>query len=456
MEAQDILLFGATGDLAKRKLLPAIQKLQNEGRWDSNQRLMGLARADMTDQDFSRLVAVDLPDLAYCSLTSPSGLAKLHQWIRPQVPQIIYLAVPASEYINLCHRLHKDGLIKKNTKIVVEKPIGLDLESARAIDEALAEYFDESRIFRIDHYLGKHTVQNLLALRFSNSIFEHQWNQRYIDNVQITIAETLGVERRAGFYEQSGALRDMMQNHLLQLLCITAMEPPASLDGDSVRDEKVKVLKALKVMSEAEIPQNTLIGQYQEGLCDSKPVLAYRQENNVDRESVTETFGVIKAEIDNWRWSGVPFYLRTGKRLPQRSCEILVQFKKPPKSIFVNPQGDALGNRLIFRLQPDEGISLLLFEKQYKTTNLVQPMTLSLQDEHRPEGDAYERLLEDVVKGDCTRFIRQDEFLAAWQWIDPIVKYWQDRQPEFYASGTWGPNGASRLMAKDGRHWVEE
>ena len=299
-----------------------------------------------------------------------------------------------------------------------------------------------------------------MVLRFANSLFESQWNQNYIDHIQITISEQLGVEQRAGFYEHVGAMRDMFQNHLLQLLCITAMEPPAKLEPDAVRDEKVKVLKALKPITGTAINENVVRGQYDSGVAEGKPVPRYRDEPGVHHKSLTETFISAKVEIDNWRWAGVPFYLRTGKRLAERACEIVVQFKEIPHSIFPLQHKNTMANKLIFRLQPDEGVRLMLCEKRVGPGMNVRPMNLSLNPSNQRQTrvpEAYERLLFDALSGNATLFLRDDELLEAWRWVDPIIKHWeeQEQRPEPYTAGSWGPAAATLLLARDGRLWDE-
>jgi glucose-6-phosphate 1-dehydrogenase len=329
-----------------------------------------------------------------------------------------------------------------------------------AINSRVSEFFSEEQIYRIDHYLGKETVQNLLALRFANSIFEHQWNQRYIDHIQITISETVGVEQRAGFYDGTGAMRDMLQNHLLQLLCMTAMEPPATMAPEAVRDEKVKVLQALKPIEGSDISEYVVRGQYESGMTDNKAVPRYRDEPGVDPDSSTDTFVAVKAEIDNWRWAGVPFYLRTGKRLAERTCEIVIQFKEVPHSIFEMQRKKTMANKLTFRLQPDEGVRLQMFEKRVGPKMQVQPMALSLQDgeeKGKRVPEAYERLLADALNLNPTLFLREDELMTAWQWVDPIIQNWvqSGQRPDGYSAGSWGPAAATLLLARDGRLWEE-
>lgn len=476
----ELVLFGGLGDLASRKLLPALYFLQKDGRLGDGhiylltrqeiaadvfietikQALTKFLPSDsLTETDWlefsQRLVCIRM------DVTKPQQYQELKQSLTDtNSNRVFYLATGSELYIPICKGLQQAELIHKHSKVVLEKPIGHDLASAEKINSAVKEYFEEKQIYRIDHYLGKETVQNLLVLRFANSIFEHQWNQKYIDHIQITISETLGVENRAGFYDNVGAMRDMLQNHLLQLLCMTAMEPPAKLEADCIRDEKVKVLKALKPIIGSAISENVVCGQYRAGVSAGKPVPRYRDEPGVDDNSSTETFVAAKVEIENWRWAGVPFYLRTGKRLPERACEIVVTFKEIPYSFFPLLHKNTLANKLTFRLQPDEGIRLSLCEKRVGPGMNVRPMNLSLnpvdiRQTRVPE--AYERLLHDVLTSNQTLFLRHDELLEAWRWIDPMLAFWknEEQKPEPYTSGSWGPAAATLLLARDGRLWNE-
>lgn len=475
----NLILFGAAGDLAHRKLLPALFNLHKDKRLNAEGRIFAIIRpnhseeeymgqvkqwllhygADMDEEDwedFSARIQVVEVDLA-----KSAGYAKLAKKLKSYDANCIYYcAVHSKLYPVMCEQLFASDLISDKSSIVLEKPIGNDLETGMAINQRVSEFFSEDRIYRIDHYLGKETVQNLLALRFANSIFEHQWSQRYIDHIQITISETVGVEQRAGFYEGTGAMRDMLQNHLLQLLCMTAMEPPATMAPESVRDEKVKVLKALKPIEGTDISEYVVRGQYDKGVADGEMVPAYREEPGVDADSTTDTFVALKAEIDNWRWAGVPFYLRTGKRLAERACEIVVQFKEVPHSIFEMQHKKTMANKLVFRLQPDEGVRLQLFEKRVGNQMQVQPMTLSLNEAGEMKKrvpEAYERLLADALNLNPTLFLREDELKTAWTWVDPIIQSWMqtDQQPDGYNAGSWGPAAATLLLAKDGRLWEE-
>jgi glucose-6-phosphate 1-dehydrogenase len=399
-----------------------------------------------------RYAAVDADDGA-----SYAALAALLAEVEETV---FYLSTSPSIYGAICGNLKARGLSHERTRIVVEKPIGRDLLSCRKINDQLQEAFSEDRIFRIDHYLGKEAVQNLIALRFANTFFEPLWNHVSIEQVQITIAETVGVEGRWSYYDEYGALRDMVQNHMLQLLCLVAMEPPASLDPDSVRNEKVKVLRSLRPLVGGEVERRTVRGQYGRGVGEIGQVPAYTDEAG-GRPSHTETFAAIQANIDNWRWAGVPFYLRTGKRLPSRESEIVIQFREVPHSIFA---GEALkANRLIIRLQPDEEISLLLMNKTPSLEGLqLQPLglNLSLDDAfgaRKRRRIAYERLLLEALNNNSTLFVRRDESEAAWTWIDGIETGWRrsGAAPTAYASGSWGPQGAFALTERNGHSWFE-
>ncbi|MEC8444355.1 MAG: glucose-6-phosphate dehydrogenase [Pseudomonadota bacterium] len=479
-EPFELVLFGGLGDLALRKLMPALFLLQRDGRLPGG-RILAVTRKALEVDEFKSMIEGALKrhvakeylereamdaflakvESFTLDVTDASGYAAMAKALsKDDVNRLFYMATGSDLYTPVCAGLHKAGLICAQSKIVLEKPIGHDLPTAQAINDTVAKYFDERQIYRIDHYLGKETVQNLMVLRFANSLFESQWNQHFIDHIQITISEQLGVEQRAGFYEQVGAMRDMFQNHLLQLLCITAMEPPAKLEPDAVRDEKVKVLKALKPITGSAINENVVRGQYDSGVADGKPVPRYRDEPGVHPKSLTETFIAAKVEIDNWRWAGVPFYLRTGKRLAERACEIVVQFKEIPHSIFPLQHKNTMANKLIFRLQPDEGVRLMLCEKRVGPGMNVRPMNLSLNPSNQRQTrvpEAYERLLYDALTGNATLFLRDDELIEAWRYVDPILSQWQEQEqrPEPYTAGTWGPAAATLLLARDGRLWDE-
>jgi glucose-6-phosphate 1-dehydrogenase len=373
---------------------------------------------------------------------------------------VFYLATAPELFGPICDRLGHVGLAGNGARVVVEKPIGKSLESARAVNDAVGRHFAEDRVYRIDHYLGKETVQNLMALRFANALFEPLWRAAHIDHVQITVAETLGVEGRTGYYDTAGALRDMVQNHMLQLLCLTAMETPRSLAADAVRDEKLKVLKSLVPISGDSVGDRTVRGQYRAGASAGGPVAGYLDELG-DETSRTETFVALKAEIANWRWAGVPFYLRTGKRLAGRESEIVAQFRPIPFSVFDSSAGPIEANRLVIRLQPDEGVKLWLMVKDpgpggMRLRHLPLDMSFARAFAVR-HVDAYERLLMDVIRGNQTLFMRRDEVEAAWEWIDPILQAWaaSPDRPKPYTSGTWGPSAAIALIERDGRSWYE-
>jgi glucose-6-phosphate 1-dehydrogenase len=479
----DCVVFGATGDLTLRKLLPALYYRFHDGQMPEGSRIIGAARSNLDDNAFreraasavkDHVAAGDLdPDIVgrfldrlhYVRIDATSenadwsGLAAL---LDPARVRVFYLATAPDLYGPICRNLGSAGLITAQSRVVLEKPIGHDLESAHAIVRDVGEVFTESQTFRIDHFLGKETVQNLMALRFANTIFERLWSADVIDHVQITVAETVGLEGRAGYYDRSGAMRDMVQNHLLQLLCLIAMEPPVSLDADRVRDEKLKVLRALRPMEPHEIAAMTVRGQYAHGAIDGKPVSSYLSDLGSNEPSSTETFVALKAEVRSWRWANVPFYLRTGKRLPRKVSEIVIQFRAQPFSIFPADAAEWEPNRLIIRLQPEEGMRLEMMAKDPGPGGLrLSPTGLDIRFE-KTFGmrfpDAYERLLMDTVRGNPTLFMRRDEVEAAWTWVEPILDAWASRpdQPRPYPAGSWGPTAAIALIERDGRTWHEE
>ncbi|MEM0899823.1 MAG: glucose-6-phosphate dehydrogenase [Pseudomonadota bacterium] len=479
-EPCDYVVFGATGDLAERKLLPALYHHQLDGQIVDGSRVIGASRKPMSDQEFRAFAKAALKEHVGSSYDEPEAdtfIARLHYisvdarsddgWsdLKSALGEdedrirAFYLAVGPGIFADIANRLSAHGLVTPSSRIVVEKPLGRDLASAKALNDAIGEVFDECQIFRIDHYLGKETVQNLMALRFANMLYEPLWNSASIDHVQITVAETVGLEGRAGYYDKAGALRDMVQNHLLQLLCLVAMEPPSSMDADAVRDEKLKVLRALQPITAENVERHTVRGQYKAGASGGGPAKAYAEE--LGRESDTETFVAIKAQIANWRWSGVPFYMRTGKRLPERVSEIAIVFKPVPHSIFSSASGRMSSNTLVIRLQPDEGMKQLLMIKDpgasgMRLRQIPLDMTYSESFGGR-SADAYERLLLDVVRGNQTLFMRRDEVEAAWQWVDPIMNCWAETQQSVsrYTAGTWGPSSAIALIERDGRTWHE-
>lgn len=480
VEPCTLALFGALGDLALRKLFPALYQLDRAGLLPAETRILALAREDgdpaahldAIGEHLRRHVpareveegAVQrfLARLDYLSMDfrEAGAYLALVDKLGPVTQLIAYFATPASVYGAICAGLAATGLAER-TRVVLEKPIGHDLESSRAVNDAVAAHFPENRTYRIDHYLGKETVQNLIALRFANSLFETQWNQHHISHVEITVAEQVGIEGRWGYFDEAGQLRDMIQNHLLQLLCLIAMDPPSDLSADSIRDEKVKVLKALSPIAPEQLGQQVVRGQYVAGSILGKSVPGYLEEDNANTHSDTETFVALRAEIRNWRWSGVPFYLRTGKRMPQKLSQIVIHFKEPPHYIFAPEQRPLISNRLIIRLQPDEGISLQVMTKDQGLDKGMQlrsgPLQLSFSDTFPSVRipDAYERLLLEVMKGNQNLFVRKDEIEYAWKWCDQLIAGWrqQGAAPKPYAAGTWGPVASIALITRDGRSW---
>jgi glucose-6-phosphate 1-dehydrogenase len=475
--ADRLLLFGATGDLAKRMLLPSLCALDHDDLLPPALEIVGTARSEMDDaafRDFARealekflpaerrgAIATFLNRLHYqpADATREDGFAALARKVgTPGQGLAIFLSTAPSLFEPTIHGLEHAGLAGDRVRLCLEKPLGTDLASSRQINEAVAVAFPEDRIFRIDHYLGKETVQNLLALRFANILFEPLWNAAHIDHVQITVAETVGLEGRVSFYDDAGALRDMVQNHMLQLLSLVAMEPPASFDATAVRDEKVKVLRSLRFIA----PEETVTGQYRAGAIAGQAVPGYDEE--LGRHSDTETFVAIKAHIDNWRWKGVPSYLRTGKRLPERVTEIVVQFRRVPHSIFAGKGARSEPNRLVIGVQPDENITLSLMAKvpgldrdgirlRAVPLNIAMPNAFAGKERRI----AYERLLLDLLEGDQTLFVRRDEVEAQWDWIDAIRASWLDHGavPRPYTAGSWGPSAAIALAERDGATWHE-
>ena len=481
--ARALLLFGATGDLAQRMLLPSLFGLHADGLLPQELRIVATARSDLDDEGFRasardalerfidadrrkpELVTAFLDRLSYVALDASrageyGALAAAVGADRDALA--IFLSTAPSLFSPTIEGLAAAGLAGSRVRLALEKPLGTDLPSSREINDAVAAAFPEERTFRIDHYLGKETVQNLLALRFGNSLFEPLWNSAGIDHVQITVSETVGLEGRAGYYDGSGALRDMVQNHLLQLLALVAMEPPANFNAGAVRDEKVKVFRSLRRLDGENVAGSTVIGQYVAGAVGGAPVPGYADE--LGRASGTETFVALKAYVDNWRWKGVPFYIRTGKRLPTRRSEIFIQFKSVPHSIFAAKGAALQPNKLVIRLQPEENISLLMMAKQpgldrqgirLREVPLNLGISNAFADTRRRI--AYERLILDLVEGDPTLFVRRDEVEAQWEWIDGIRSGWaaNGMEPREYAAGTWGPSAAIALTERDGVSWHE-
>jgi glucose-6-phosphate 1-dehydrogenase len=493
VEPCSIVIFGASGDLTSRKLIPALYHLYKEKQMPPDFRIVGFARREKTDaswreelraalDQFSRTKPVDesvwqefSKHIFYClgDLTDPAAYKKLAQQLASFGNEklcknlLFYLATMPSQFGEAVEQLHTAGLLNKDAggcwqRLVVEKPFGHDLETARQLNTELTRYAGEQQVFRIDHYLGKETVQNILMFRFSNAIFERLWNRDSIDHVQITVSEKLGVGQRGGYYEEAGALRDMVQNHLLQVLSLVTLEPPVSLDAEPIRDEKVKLLKSIRRLTPEDVAKQVVRGQYFAGVVDGELRPGYRQEPKVKSDSNVETYVALKLYIDNWRWSGVPFYLRTGKNQPASASEVRIQFRPTPHVLFAAQCGQHLdSNSLTLRLQPNEGITLRFNGKVPGTSVEVRPVRMHFSYDtefgaYTPE--AYERLLLEAMVGDATLFIRRDEVEAAWEIVDSIRKAW-DGKPlsnrEFYAAGTWGPVAADDLLAQSSHAWRE-
>jgi glucose-6-phosphate 1-dehydrogenase len=483
-----IVVFGATGDLTARKLMPALYNLGRGRMLPSGFSIVGLARREWSDEQFraamkeavTKFSREPLEDelwdsfarrLHYVSsdFDDIAGYKRLGERLHKQDSahgaagnRLFYLATPPTAYTDIAQHLGEAGLSRGGenggwARFVVEKPFGRDLESARELDRAIGLVFRERQIFRIDHYLGKETVQNIMVFRFSNGIFEPIWNRRYVDNVQVSVAETVGVEGRGGYYEEAGALRDMVQNHLMQVLALVAMEPVASFGGDAVRDEKAKVFHAINPVED--VDADTVRGQYTAGAILGQQVPGYRQEEGVSPTSTVETYAALRLEIENWRWAGVPFYLRVGKRLPKRATEVAITFNRAPLQLFRQMGSENLTpNLLVLRIQPDEGISLRFGAKVPGTRSDIRPVNMDFRygtsfGVDAPE--AYERLLLDAMLGDSTLFTRWDSVEAAWQLLDPVLKEWgEGASPlQFYEAGSWGPEAAQHLMERDGREW---
>ncbi len=475
-----MVIFGGAGDLSVRKLLPALYMAHAHGSLPASTRVIAVGRSDWTREEYLRFVEersrpfVDAHaltpeawdsflscfDYAHVDIEVPDTYRNLGDKLRPGALRVFYLATAPHLFTVICDNLAACGLIDDRARVVLEKPLGHDLASAKAINESVGRHFPEDRIYRIDHYLGKETVQNLMVLRFGNAIFGPLWQAPYIKSVQITVAESVGVGSRAGFYDGTGAMRDMIQNHLLQLLCIVAMEPPISLDPDAVRDEKLKVLRSLRPMSLETISRDTVRGQYASGAVNGESVKGYLDEEGVPPGSLTETFVALRVQINNWRWANVPFFLRTGKRLRDRRSEIVIEFADLPFSII--PHGPhSHGNRLIIQIQPEESIQLQMVAKEPGSGMHVRPVTLNLDLARAMSGrraEAYERLLVDVIRGRLTHFMRCDELEAAWAWVEPILEGWKQLgdRPRSYIAGTYGPAASSALMARENLTWAED
>ena len=481
-----LTIFGATGDLAQRMLLPSLYSLQAENLLPPQMRILGTARSELDREGFANLVSAAIGeripsterndaalrgllarlDYGAASVDDDASMQRLAAKVgelRNSGDVLYHLSTAPRFYVPACHALGAHGAADARTRVMLEKPIGKDLASANAINDGVAQVFDEERVYRVDHYLGKEGVQNLIALRFGNALFEPLWNSVHIEQVQITVGETVGVEGRGDYYDDSGAMRDMLQNHLLQLLCLVAMEPPARFEPTAVRNEKIKVLRSLRAIGREQVAHESVAGQYTPGAIDGVAVPGYVQE--LGRDSRTETFVALRAHVDNWRWSGVPFYLRTGKRLPSRSTEIYIQFRKVPYSIFGGrAAGDMQPNGLLIRLQPEERIELDLMSKTpgldrsgLRLSQVALDLDFHEEFASARKRIAYERLYLDAIEGNGTLFVRRDETEAAWQWVDAILDGWRsaNHAPKPYPAGTWGPSAAVSLIERHGHGWRE-
>ena len=482
--SHSFVLFGALGDLSLRKLMPALYQLEHAQLLSPELAIMAVARSPINTTEFkqriehtlNQYIGADQLDpsalsrflqrLSYCQvdLTQARDYIALEQVIATWHPQVTYyLATPPNLYKDICQNLHGAGALNELSRIVVEKPIGHDLDSSKVINDALALHFNENQIFRIDHYLGKETVQNLIALRFANPLFENQWNNQYIDYVEISVAEDVGIEGRWGYFDKAGQMRDMVQNHLLQLLCLVAMDPPSQLDANSIRDEKVKVLRSLQPIKKDEITNHLVLGQYTDGQFQQQPAPGYLNEPDANTASSTETFIALRTEIANWRWTGTPFYLRTGKRMASKVTEIIIHYKSNSHYIFSPGQANLAKNRLVIRLQPSESISLQVLTKEQGIDKGMQlrrdPLQLDLAQTQSKARipDAYERLLLEAIKGNQSLFVRRDEVEMAWQWCDQIRHTWQSTNLSLapYSVGSNGPKEANDMIQKYGHHWYE-
>ncbi|MBS0627338.1 MAG: glucose-6-phosphate dehydrogenase [Verrucomicrobia bacterium] len=488
-----LVIFGATGDLTARKLIPALYNLAREGGLPPQFACVGFARREKTHDQFreemkdaiakfSRVKPVDEAlwdtfknQLFYhtSEFHDPAGFDRLSSFLKDldqklgtQGNRVFYLSTQPSFFPTICEQLHKAKLIspeestkEKWARIIIEKPFGHDLTSALALQKELTKFLNEKQIYRIDHYLGKETVQNLLVLRFANSLFESLWNSRYIDHIQITVAEDIGIGTRGAFWEEAGYLRDILQNHIMQILSLIAMEPPANLSATAIHDEKVKAIQSIRPFNEADLHESVIRGQYSSGYINGDPVIGYREEKNVNPKSFVETYVAMRLYLDNWRWAGVPFYIRGGKRLPKKGTEISVFFKEPPSVLFQHPGKKNEPNVLTIRIQPDEGTSFKINCKVPGSSNLIQPVKMNFQYGKYfglTPPEAYERLILDCILGDNTLFARVDEVFASWQLVTPILETWNNLKGEelsSYASGSWGPAKADLLLKTDGRKW---
>lgn len=481
--ACDFTIFGVLGDLSRRKLIPSLYQLDKAGLLDPDTRIIGVARHEIDRENFIAQMQQSLETfikeeldqevtdrllnrLQYVliNLDVPDEYKRLAEAVDQEKRVLVnYFSVAPFLFDDICKGLAHAAIVTPETRVVLEKPIGRDLETSQEINDTVARVFTEDQVYRIDHYLGKETVMNLLALRFANSIFTTNWDHNTIDHVQITVAEEVGIEGRWGYFDESGQLRDMVQNHLMQILTLVAMEPPVNMDGDSIRNEKLKVLKALRPITVDTVEEKTVRGQYAAGFIQGKPVPGYHEEEGGNPKSTTESFVALRVDIDNWRWADVPFYLRTGKRMTTKRSEVVIYFKRLPHNIFKDSYKKLPRNKLVIRLQPDEGVEIEMMNKVPgigKGIKLQKTiLDLSFSDAFNAErvADAYERLILETMIGNQSLFIRRDEVERAWQWIDSIQEAWDssNEPPRTYPAGTWGPVASVALLARDGREWEE-
>ncbi|OCG23925.1 glucose-6-phosphate dehydrogenase [Gilliamella sp. wkB108] len=479
--ACDLVIFGAKGDLTRRKLLPSLYQLEKYGKLPEETKILGVGRADWDHAAYSEVakdalttfMSEPLDDEIWqrfsqrlnfhkLDVNNTSAFDGLKLKLNQNHPAIFYFAMHPGTFGTICQGLAKAGLNQAQNRIVMEKPLGTDLQSSREINDSVAKYFNESQVYRIDHYLGKESVLNLLALRFANTFFASFWDRNSIDHVEITVSEQVGIEGRWGYFDKAGQMRDMVQNHLLQILTMIAMSPPSNLEDESLRNEKIAVLNALRPIDKHNIREKVVRGQYTAGFVNGINVPGYLEEDGANKESNTETFVAIRVDIDNWRWAGVPFYLRTGKRLPSKCSEVVVYFKPLPLNLFSQSYLELPQNKLTIRLQPDEGMDIEILNKVpgLDSTHNLQTTKLDLsfsETFHQHRADAYERLLLEVMRGRQALFVHRDEVEAAWKWVDSIINAWNadHESPKTYQAGTWGPVASVALITKDGYSWHE-
>lgn len=483
VQACDLVIFGAKGDLARRKLLPSLYQLEKACSLHPNTRIIGVGRAEWDVKAYTKVVREALEiftnepinekiwkalsarfDFCNLDVSETNHFRQLGEKLDQKTRTTVnYFAMPPNTFGTICKGLGEAGLNKEPSRVVMEKPLGSNLVSSQVINKQVAQYFNESQVYRIDHYLGKETVLNLLALRFANSLFAFNWDNRTIDHVQITVAEEVGIEGRWGYFDKAGQMRDMVQSHLLQILTMIAMSPPSDLSTDRIRDEKVKVLRSLRPIDQNNVRDATVRGQYTFGFVQGKKVPGYLEEEGANKNSRTETFVSIRVDIDNWHWAGVPFYLRTGKRLATKCSEVVVYFKKPAINLFHNSYQQLQQNKLTIRLQPDEGMEIQILNKvpgldhkhRLQTTKLNLSFTETFHQKHLV--DAYERLLLESMRGIQALFVRRDEVEEAWKWVDSIMEAWDadNDLPKPYQAGTWGPLSSATMITRDGRSWNE-